>query len=50
MFKFKSKQLINYFTNLNTIYSKNTRSSQYNNYFVPRYKSFNFRDQLNIKE
>jgi len=43
-FKFKSKQLpcsfINYFTNLKIIYSKNTRSSQYKNYFLPRYKSF----------
>jgi len=44
MFKFKIKQLpsifINYFSQLKIIRTKNTRSSQYNNYFLPRYKAF----------
>jgi len=44
MFKFKTKQLpfnfINYFGQLKIIHTKNIRSSQSNNYFLPRYKAF----------
>jgi len=44
MFKFKIKQLpsnfINYFSQLKIMHTKNTRSLQSNNYFLPRYKAF----------
>jgi len=44
MFKFKIKQLpsnfLNYFSQLKIIHTKNTRSSQSNNYFLLRYKTF----------
>jgi len=44
MFKFKIKHIpsifINYFSQLKIIHAKNRRTSQSNNYFLPRYKTF----------